>query len=168
MDALGNLFFSQAVLPVYLSENNSPMAEFYLALNRRDGEFDYLNQIQIFEEKMDEDAYYNSISPRFYCRVGYGPFEIVGTHAVVKTILLPGYGGTPEKKLINEIYEHSKERPAFLKAIGEPLFSRPKSLDQIALLEFLRTNGLPAIFSEKALLARSQQNNPVPINTRFS
>ncbi len=154
VEELGYLFFVHLTYPACLGENHSPMIEFYMIFTKRDGELEYLNQV--FEEQIDAKIYYDAFSLRFFYRVGYGPFVIDNGYAVVKSILFPGMKGTPEEKLILEKSMSSQERNNLTQAWKEGIFSDPKSQKQIALLEFLRNNGLQVIFNDEGLRARSK------------
>lgn len=89
----------------------------------------------------------NNIEPdgTYHYRVGYCPVRVVGDYAMAKTLLCPGFAGTPEHALV-ENSDLSRERKKRMKADLDNLTaSKLATTGDFALIRWFHENGVPQI-----------------------
>lgn len=85
----------------------------------------------------------------FYYRLGYCPVVVENEFAIAKTLLFPGYTGTPEFKLINESDLPRRQKERFLELSTSNDASNVVYDGDSDLIKWFHKNGVPQVIQTR-------------------
>ena len=117
---------------------------FYDKCNKEDWTYNYVKQLIGFPEP----------NKKYYYRVGYCPATIEGEFIKAKTLLFPGYRGTPELELIYDTVMPESTRKQFIEK-AEKLDTRSLiETKDFSMIQWFHNNGIPQIIDTNKELYR--------------
>ncbi|WP_145944183.1 hypothetical protein [Fuerstiella marisgermanici] len=119
--------------------------------------FTFFGQFPIGEAIVDQiiDRKNEDIN-NFYLRIGYCPAVLEGGFIKAKTLLLPGYYGTPECSAIHRSGLPWHERKRLLRGAGDLDIAKIKSASDCWLFKWFHDHGVPQVLqSETKLYAKA-------------
>ena len=96
-------------------------------------------------------------STRLYRVLGYCPVAFVGSRAVAKTFLYPGYQNTPEDHLVRTASLSASERRELLEIAADNDARKVYKEDGLKAITWYHRNGVPQVFEVDRPVFASQQ-----------
>ena len=82
---------------------------------------------------------------KYYFRVGYCPADVDGDYVAARSLLIPGFGGTPERALLERASMSSSQRARFRRLIEKAQNGVLMESGDFEALKWFHDNGIPQV-----------------------